>query len=121
MAKHLLVAAGGVGFLWLIVGLSPVQALSDLEIADKNVAISQDVDSYEKLDFHKRNLGNAISSELLIANENQKDLSSANQQQKSENVEFDFANNSSQSVIPKSANSSQPSFSIGGGIYIGFL
>ncbi|MBW4686151.1 MAG: iron uptake porin [Komarekiella atlantica HA4396-MV6] len=108
MAKHLLVAAGGVGFLWLIVGLSPVQALSNLEIADKNVVISQDVDSYEKLDFHKGNLGNTISRELLIANESQKDFSSANQQQKSENIELDFANNS-QPIIPQSANSSQPS------------
>jgi predicted PhzF superfamily epimerase YddE/YHI9 len=109
MVRYLLASAGGVGFIWLIAGLSPVQALPNLEIANKNVAISQDVDSYEKLNFHKGNLPNTISSESLIANESQKDLSSANQQRKSVNLGLDFANSSLQSIVPQSANLSQPS------------
>ncbi|MEH2023119.1 iron uptake porin [Nostoc sp.] len=97
MAKYLLASAGGVGFLCLIAGFSPVQALPNLEIENKNVAIYQDVDSHEKVDFHKGNLANAISDELPIANESQKDLG------------VDSANNSLQAITPQSTNSSQPS------------
>ncbi|MBN3922614.1 iron uptake porin [Nostoc sp. NMS4] len=97
MAKYLLAYAGGVGFLCLISGLSPVQAISNLEIGNKNLVIYQDVDSHEKVDFHKSNLANAISGKLLIANESQKDL------------EFSSAKNSLQTITAQSANSSQAS------------
>ncbi len=97
MAKYLLASARGVGFLWLIAGLSPVQALPNLEIENKNVAIYQDADSHEKVYFHKGNLANGISDELPIANESQKDLG------------LDSANNSLQAITPQSANSSQVS------------
>ncbi|MEA5506030.1 iron uptake porin [Halotia wernerae UHCC 0503] len=96
MAKYLLASAGGMGFLWLIAGLSPVQALPNLEIADKNVA--------DKInDYHESNLANTIS------NEGQKDLSSVNQQQKSQDLEVDFVVNSWQPIIPQSASSSPSS------------
>ncbi|MEH1819382.1 MAG: iron uptake porin [Nostoc sp.] len=97
MTKYLLASAGGVCFLWLIAGLSPVQALPSLEIENKNVAISQDVESHEKVYFNKSNLANAISDELPISNESQK------------NLEVDSANNSLQVITPQLANSSQPS------------
>ncbi|MEH1828923.1 MAG: iron uptake porin [Nostoc sp.] len=97
MAKYLLASAGGVGFLWLIAGLSPVQALPNLEIENKNVAIYQDVESNEKVYLNKSNLANTISDELPISNKNQKKL------------EVDSANNSLQAITPQSANSSQPS------------
>ena len=48
MAKYLLASASGMGFLFLIAGLSPVQALPSLEITDKNVAVNQDDGSYQK-------------------------------------------------------------------------
>ncbi|MEH2053890.1 iron uptake porin [Nostoc sp.] len=97
MAKYLLASAGGVGFLWLIAGLSPVQALPNLEIENKNVAIYQDVESHEKVYFNKSNLANAISDKLPISNESQK------------NLEVDSANNSLQAITSQSANSSQAS------------
>ncbi|MBN3962736.1 iron uptake porin [Nostoc sp. NMS8] len=97
MAKYLLASAGGVCFLWLITGLSPVQALPSLEIENKNAAISQDIESHEKVYFNKSNLANAISDELPISNESQK------------NLEVDSANNSLQVITPQSTNSSQAS------------
>ncbi|QLE43269.1 S-layer protein [Nostoc sp. C052] len=97
MAKYLLASAGGVCFLWLIAGLSPVQALPNLEIENKNLTIYQDVESHEKVYLNKSNLANTISDELPISNESQKKL------------EVDSANNSLQAITPQSANSSQPS------------
>ncbi|MEH2112638.1 iron uptake porin [Nostoc sp.] len=97
MAKYLLASAGGVCFLWLIAGLSPVQALPNLETENKNVAIYQDVENHEKVYFNKSNLANAISDKLPISNESQKKL------------EVDSANNSLQAITPQSANSSQAS------------
>lgn len=112
MAKYLLASASGMGFLCLIAGLSPVQALPNLEIADKNVAVNQDDGSYEKNYSHQSNSANNISSKLLIANETQKNLPSVNQQQKNQDLEVDSAINFWQPIIPQSASSSPSSYKL---------
>lgn len=109
MAKYLLASASGMGFLCLIAGLSPVQALPSLEIADKNVAVNQDDGSYQKNDSPQSNLANNISSKLLIANESQKNLSSVNQQPKNQDLEVDSAVKVWQPITPPSASSSTSS------------
>ncbi|MEH1927115.1 iron uptake porin [Nostoc sp.] len=112
MAKYLLASASGMGFLCLIAGLSPVQALPSLEIADKNVAVNQDYGSYQKNDSHQRNLVNNISSKLLIANESQKNLPSVNEQQKIPDLGVDSTVNFWQPIIPQSASSSPTSYKL---------
>ncbi|MEH2374121.1 iron uptake porin [Nostoc sp.] len=112
MAKYLLVSARGMGFLCLIAGLSPVQALPSLEIADKNVAVNQDYGSYQKNDSHQSNLVNNISSKLLIANESQKNLPSVNEQQKIPDLGVDSAVNFWQPIIPQSASSFPTSYQL---------
>ncbi|MEH2044735.1 iron uptake porin [Nostoc sp.] len=112
MAKYLLASASGMGFLCLIVGLSPVQALPSLKIADKNVAVNQDDGSYEKNYSHQRDLANNISSKLLIANETQKNLPSVNQQQEIPDIKVDFAVNLWQPIIPQPASSSPTSYKL---------
>ncbi|WP_375474140.1 iron uptake porin [uncultured Nostoc sp.] len=112
MAKYLLAFASGMGFLCLIVGLSPVQALPSLEIADKNVVVNQDDGSYEKNYSHQSDLANNISSKLLIANETQKNLSSVNQQQKILDIGVDSAVNLWQPIIPQPASSSPTSYKL---------
>ncbi|MHC0063124.1 iron uptake porin [Nostoc sp. UIC 10890] len=99
MAKYLLASASGMGFVCLIAGLSPVQALPNLEIADKNLAINQNDSNYQKNDSHKSNLTNSISSELLIANENQRNQDSG----------VDSAVKFQQPLTPKSINLSSSS------------
>ena len=111
MAKYLLASASGMGFLCLIAGLSPVQALPSLEIADKNIAVNQDDGSYQKNDSHQSNSAN-ISSKLLIANESQKNLSSVNQQQKNQDLGVDSAVNFWQPIIPQAASSSPSSYKL---------
>ncbi|WP_375514548.1 iron uptake porin [uncultured Nostoc sp.] len=112
MAKYLLAFASGMGFLCLIAGLSPVQALPSLEIADKNVAVNQDDGSYEKNYSHQSDLANNISSKLLIANETQKNLPSVNQQQKIPDIGVDSAVNLWQPIIPQPASSSPNSYKL---------
>ncbi len=112
MAKYLLASASGMGFLCLIAGLSPVQALPSLEIADKNVAVNQDYGSYQKNDSHQSNLVNNISSKLLIANESPKNLPSVNEQQKIQDLGVDSAVNFWQPIIPQSASSSPTSYQL---------
>ncbi|MEH2350250.1 MAG: iron uptake porin [Nostoc sp.] len=99
MAKYLLASASGMGFLCLIAGLSPVQALPHLEIADKNLAINQNDSSYQKNDSHQSNLTNSISNELLIVNENPKNP----------DLGVDSAVKLQQQLTPQSANSSPSS------------
>lgn len=106
MAKYLLASASGMGFLCLIAGLSPVQALPSLEIADKNVAVNEDNGRYQKNDSHQSNLANNISSQLLIANDSQKKLPSVNQQQKNQDLGVDSAVNFWQPITAQSASSS---------------
>ncbi|MBN3897842.1 MAG: iron uptake porin [Nostoc sp. NOS(2021)] len=112
MAKYLLASASGMGFLCLIAGLSPVQALPSLEIADKNVAVNQDYGSYQKNDSHQSNLANNISSKLLIADESPKNLPSVNEQQKIPDLGVDSAVNFWQPIIPQSASSSPTSYKL---------
>ena len=112
MAKYLLAFASGMGFLCLIVGLSPVQALPSLEIGDKNVAVNQDDGSYEKSYSDQSNLTNNISSKLLIANETPKNLPSVNQQQKIQDIKVDSAVNLWQPIIPQPASSSPTSYKL---------
>ena len=112
MAKYLLAFASGMGFLCLIVGLSPVQALPSLEIGDKNVAVNQDDGSYEKSYSDQSNLKNNISSKLLIANETPKNFPSVNQQQKIQDIKVDSAVNLWQLIIPQPASSSPTSYKL---------
>ncbi|MEH2465318.1 iron uptake porin [Nostoc sp.] len=112
MAKYLLAFASGMGFLCLIVGLLPVQALPSLEIGDKNVAVNQDDGSYEKSYSDQSNLTNNISSKLLIANETQKNLPSVNQQQKIQDIKVDSAVNLWQPIIPQPASLSPTSYKL---------
>ena len=112
MAKYLLAFASGMGFLCLIVGLLPVQALPSLEIGDKNVAVNQDDGSYEKSYSDQSNLTNNISSKLLIANETPKNLPSVNQQQKIQDIKVDSAVNLWQPIIPQPASSSPTSYKL---------
>jgi len=112
MAKYLLVSASGMGFLCLIAGLSPVQALPNLEIADKNVAVNQDYGSYQKNDSHQSNLANNISSKLLIANNSQKNLPLVNEQQKIQDLGVDSAVKFWQPIIPQSASSFPTSYQL---------
>ncbi|MEH1942759.1 MAG: iron uptake porin [Nostoc sp.] len=112
MAKYLLASASGMGFLCLIAGLSPVQALPNLESAEKNVAVNQDDGRDQKNDSHQSNLAKNISSELLIANESQKKLSSINQQQKNQYLEVDSAVNFWQPITPQPASSSPSSYKL---------
>ena len=112
MAKYLLAFASGMGFLCLIVGLSPVQALPSLKIADKNVAVNQNDGSYEKNYSHQSNLTNNLSSKLLIANETQKNLPSVNQQQQIQDIRVDSAVNLWQPIIPQPASSSPTSYKL---------
>ncbi|MBN3891514.1 MAG: iron uptake porin [Nostoc sp. JL31] len=109
MAKYLLASASGMGFLCLIAGLLPVQALPSLEIADKNVVVNQNDDSYQKNDSHQSNLANSISSQLLIANDSQKNLPSVNQQQKNQDLGVDSAVNFWQPITAQPASSSPSS------------
>ncbi|MEH2282154.1 MAG: iron uptake porin [Nostoc sp.] len=112
MTKYLLASASGMGFLCLIAGFSPVQALPTLEIADKNVAVNQDDGSYQKNDSHQSNLANNISRKLLIADESQKNLPSINQQQKIQDIGVDSAVNIWQPIIPQSPSSSPTSYKL---------
>ncbi|MBN3942165.1 iron uptake porin [Nostoc sp. NMS9] len=112
MAKYLLASASGMGFLCLIAGLSPVQALPSLEIADKNVAVNQDDGSYENNYSHQSNLAKNISSKLLIAHEIQKNFPSINQQQKNQDLGVDSGVNFWQPIIPQSASSSSTSYKL---------
>ncbi|MEH2086931.1 iron uptake porin [Nostoc sp.] len=109
MAKYLLASASGMGFLCLIAGLSPVQALPSLESADKNVAVNQNDGNYQKTDSHQSNLANNISSQLLIANDSQKNLPSVNQQQKNQDLGVDSAVNFWQPITAQPASSSPSS------------
>ncbi|MFN6478764.1 iron uptake porin [Nostoc sp. DedQUE07] len=112
MAKYLLAFASGMGFLCLIVGLSPVQALPSLKIADKNVAVNQNDGSYENNYSHQSDLANNISSKLLIANESQKNLPSVNEQQKIQDLGIDSAVNLWQPITPQPASSSPTSYKL---------
>ncbi|MDM9584704.1 iron uptake porin [Nostoc sp. GT001] len=112
MTKYLLASASGMGFLCLIIGLSPVQALPSLKIADKNVAVNQDDSSYQKNDSHQSDLTNNLSNKLLIANESQKNLSLLNEQQKIQDIEVDSAVNLWQPIIPQPASSSPNSYKL---------
>jgi len=94
---HLLAFAGGAGFLWLICGLLPVQALSSLNISDENLGSDRDKASYTKTDY-------------LIADKlNTKDFSLINKQQKSEDVELQNTANSLSQTTPNLADSSPSS------------
>ncbi|MDF5739512.1 MULTISPECIES: iron uptake porin [unclassified Nostoc] len=112
MGKYLLAFASGMGFLCLIAGLSPVQALPSLEIADKNVAVNQDEGSYQENDFHQSDLANNVSNKLLIANENKKSFSSVNEQQKIPDLGVDSAIKLWQPIIPQAASSFPTSYKL---------
>ncbi|MFN6561329.1 MAG: iron uptake porin [Nostoc sp. ChiSLP01] len=96
MAKHLLASAGGAGFLWLLCGLLPVQALSNLNVSDENLGSDGDKTSYTPTNY------------LIADNLTQKDLPVSNQQQ-IEDLRLENTANSLPQNTPKSTNSSPSS------------
>ncbi|MBD2253664.1 iron uptake porin [Nostoc parmelioides] len=97
MAKYLLASAGGAGLLWLFCGLFPVQAITNLNNSDKNLEIAQNNINHKNIDY-------LVSQELT-----QKDLTSNNQPQKSENLDSDNTINALPLIIQESTNSSPSS------------
>lgn len=97
MAKYLLASAGGAGFLWLICGLLPVQALSNLNVSNENLGSDGDKTS------------NTQTNYLIADSLTQTDLSVDNQQQKIEDLGLENPVNSLSPTTPTSTNSSPSS------------
>ncbi|MDZ8189170.1 MAG: iron uptake porin [Nostoc sp. ChiSLP02] len=96
MAKYLLASAGGAGFLWLICGLLPVQALTNFNVSQENPAIERD------------NVSKDPNVRLIAQESTQKDLSSSDRQEKSQDLRLDNTANSLPAIAP---NSTKPSSS----------
>jgi len=97
VAKYLLASAGGAGFLWLICGLLPVQALSNLNVSNENLGSDGDKTS------------NTQTNYLIADSLTQTDLSVDNQQQKIEDLGLENPVNSLSPTTPTSTNSSPSS------------
>ncbi|MBL1198143.1 MAG: S-layer protein [Nostoc sp. GBBB01] len=93
MAKYLLASAGGAGFLWLICGLLPVQALSNLNVSNENLGSDGDKTS------------NTQTNYLIADSLTQTDLSVDNQQQKTEDLGLENPANSLPPTTPTSNSS----------------
>ncbi|MGF1990154.1 MAG: iron uptake porin [Nostoc sp. ZfuVER08] len=93
MAKYLLASAGGAGFLWLICGLLPVQALSNLNVSNENLGSDGD------------KISNTQTNYLIADSLTQTDLSVDNQQQKTEDLGLENPANSLPQTTPTSNSS----------------
>jgi hypothetical protein len=93
VAKYLLASAGGAGFLWLICGLLPVQALSNLNVSNENLGSGKDQAS------------NTQTNYLIADSLTQTDLSVDNQQQKTEDLGLENPTNSLPQTTPTSNSS----------------
>jgi hypothetical protein len=93
VAKYLLASAGGAGFLWLICGLLPVQALSNLNVSNENLGSDGD------------KISNTQTNYLIADSLTQTDLSVDNQQQKTEDLGLENPVNSLPQTTPTSNSS----------------
>ncbi len=117
MSKYLLASAGGAGLLYLILGLLPVQALTNFEVTDnkrvqktpEKLVITKSENTREITANHGSVLPQKLKNELIIANDNQPDSLVLTQKQENRNLELNSAPNSSLQISPTSANSSQTS------------
>ncbi|TFI52839.1 S-layer protein [Mastigocladus laminosus UU774] len=117
MSKYLLASAGGASLLYLILGLLPVQALTNFEVKDnkrvqkvpEKVVITKSANTHEIITNHGSILPQKQENELIIANDNQPDSSVLTQKQEKRSLELNSAPNSSLQISPTSVNSSQTS------------
>ncbi len=117
MSKYLLASAGGASLLYLILGLLPVQALTNFEVKDnkrvekvpEKVVITKSANTHEIITNYGSILPQKQENELIIANDYQPDSSVLTQKQEKRNLELNSAPNSSLQISPTSVNSSQTS------------
>ncbi|RAM49879.1 MAG: S-layer protein [Hapalosiphonaceae cyanobacterium JJU2] len=117
MSKYLLASAGGASLLYLILGLLPVQALTNFEVTDnkrvekvpEKIVITKSANTHEIITNYGSIIPPKPKNELIIANDNQPDSSVLTQKQEKRNLELNSASNSSLQISPTSVNSSQTS------------
>ncbi|PMB07973.1 S-layer protein [Fischerella thermalis CCMEE 5273] len=117
MTRYLLASAGGASLLYLIMGLLPVQALTNFEIADnkqvrnnsEKIAISHVGNTPEKININDGVKPNNSPNKLIIASEDEQNSPVSNQKQEDKNLELTPDPNSSLPTSSQSANSPQTS------------
>lgn len=117
MIRYLLVSACGASLLYLIMGLLPVQALTNFEIADnkqvrnnsEKIAISHVGNTPEKININDGVKPNNSPNKIIIASEDEQNSSVLNQKQEDKNLEPTSAANSSLPTSSQSTNSPQAS------------
>ncbi|MBF1991069.1 iron uptake porin [Fischerella thermalis] len=119
MTRYLLASAGGASLLYLIMGLLPVQALTNFEIADnkqirnksEKIAISHVGNTPEKINININDgvKPNNSPKKLIIASEHEQNSPVSNQKQEDKNLELTSAANSSLPTSSQSTNSPQTS------------
>ena len=97
MGRYLLASAGGAALLCLFYALLPVQAATNLELVDKDVAVDKNSDINQNTATHQNNLANYEKQESLIANAVEQESSSTNQQPENQNSIFESTNSSATS------------------------
>jgi hypothetical protein len=117
MTRYLLASAGGASLLYLIMGLLPVQALTNFEIADnkqvrnnsEKIAISHVGNTPEKININDGVKPNNSPNKIIIASEDEQNSPVSNQKQEDKNLELTPDPNSSLPTSSQSANSPQTS------------
>ncbi|PLZ91885.1 S-layer protein [Fischerella muscicola CCMEE 5323] len=117
MTRYLLASACGASLLYLIMGLLPVQALTNFEIADnkqvrnnsEKIAISHVGNTPEKININDGVKPNNSPNKIIIASEDEQNSPVSNQKQEDKNLELTSAANSSLPTSSQSANSPQTS------------
>ncbi|PMB51290.1 S-layer protein [Fischerella thermalis CCMEE 5201] len=117
MTRFLLASAGGASLLYLIMGLLPVQALTNVEIADnkqvrnnaEKIAISHVGNTPEKINTNVGVKPNNSPKKVIIASEHEQNSPVLNQKQEDKNLELTSAPNSSLPPSSQSTNSPQAS------------
>lgn len=117
MTRYLLASACGASLLYLIMGLLPVQALTNFEIADnkqvrnnsEKIAISHVGNTPEKININDGVKPNNSPNKIIIASEDEQNSPVSNQKQEDKNLELTPDPNSSLPTSSQSANSPQTS------------
>lgn len=117
MTRYLLASAGGASLLYFIMGLLPVQALTNFEIADnkqirnksEKLAISHVGKTPEKININDGVKPNNSPKQVIIASEHEQNSPALNQKQEDKNLELTSAANSSLPTSSQSTNSPQAS------------
>lgn len=117
MTRYLLASAGGASLLYFIMGLLPVQALTNFEIADnkqirnksEKLAISHVGKTPEKININDGVKPNNSPKQVIIASEHEQNSPALNQKQEDKNLELASAANSSLPTSSQSTNSPQAS------------